>query len=109
MQHEKQQQQRHVWNASYENDKEANDIVQSIQQLKKKIMDPTACNNNVDAQHQVLRLKQDYRRVTGEEYDDDYSEKNHPNRMTATLDHPNNPDKPSNSMSNYHTSETARK
>ncbi|KAI2494699.1 hypothetical protein MHU86_19834 [Fragilaria crotonensis] len=91
------QQRRQVWNASYENDKEANDIVQSIQQLKTKIMDSTTGDNhNVDAQLQISKLKQDYHMVTGEEYDDDDDyELSHPNRIIPPLGHPNNHDHPS--------------
>ena len=92
-QHRRQPQQhrRHVWNASYENDKEAQDIMQSIQQLKTKTIDPTTGIDNINAQlHQISKLKQDYRLVTGEEYDDND-------------DH----DKSLNSTSNHHPNETS--
>lgn len=93
-----QQRRRQVWNASYENDKEANDIVQTIQQLKAKIMDPTSDDHqDVDTQRQISKLKQDYQRVTGEEYndDDDDSDESLPNRVTTPLGHPSNHDKTS--------------
>jgi hypothetical protein len=75
---------RHVWNESYEQEKEANDIVQAIQQCKarwthlmsvpsqeKEKLHDNDCGSDFDVEQRLIfKLKQDYLLVTGEEYDD---------------------------------------
>lgn len=73
---------RQVWNASYEHEKEASDIVQSIQQLKAQVEKMNVlCGDQqkkVDVQQQISKLKKDYQLVTGEEYvDENYPRASH--------------------------------
>ena len=63
---------RRVWNASYENMKEADEIVQQMQRLQQQ--QHLSSKHETDArqvQQELSKLRQDYKLVTGEEYEDD--------------------------------------
>jgi biopolymer transport protein ExbB/TolQ len=67
-----QQASRRVWNASYENMKEADEIVQHMQRLQQQ--QHLSSKHETDArqvQQELSKLRQDYKLVTGEEYEDD--------------------------------------
>lgn len=68
-----------VWHAGYEQSREAQEIAQQIQKLCWKLSSTTTTTrNNDDApnndkssmQEQIGKLKQEYKKITGEAYDE---------------------------------------
>lgn len=78
---------RRVWNASYENMKEADEIVQGIQRIQRQQRRRLINKQGTDSrqvQLELSKLRKDYKLVTGEEYEDDEIQV-HPNNECQTL------------------------